>query len=197
MNSTSNRTFLYLALIISVGFLVYVNSLPNGFLWDDEEQIVNNLVIRSWSNLPLIFTSSTFYAGGAGLSGGFYRPLVTLSYLLNYHIWGLNPFGFRLFQIVFHLSNSVLLFFILRKILLAQGINLADEISFFAALLFTVHPANIESVVYLASIGEVLYVFFGLLAIWVFLGGVSYNGWYAARYTEHPARYQIKDIENK
>ncbi len=67
-----DKISIYLAIIAVIGFLVYVNSLPNGFVWDDEEQIVNNLVIRDWKNLPLLFESSTFYAGGAGLSGGFY-----------------------------------------------------------------------------------------------------------------------------
>lgn len=158
-----------LGTILIVGFFVYVNALPNGFVWDDEEQIVNNTVIREWQNLPLFFTSSTFYAGGAGLSGGFYRPLVSLSYFLNYQIWGLIPLGFRLFQIIFHLLNLVLIFFILRKIFNEQKIKYGNEISTLATLLFTVHPANVESVIYLASLGEVLYTFFGLLSFWFFL----------------------------
>lgn len=162
-------TKFFICLILVVGFLVYVNSLPNGFVWDDEEQIVNNLIIRSWSNLPLVFTSSTFYAGGAGLSGGFYRPLVSLSYMANYQLWGLNPLGFRLFQICLHLLNSILVFFIFRKIFLRQKIKYRYEISALSALFWAIHPANVESVVYLASIGEVLYTFFGLLSFWFFL----------------------------
>ncbi len=165
-----------IGLILIVGFLVYVNALPNGFVWDDEEQIAKNLVIRDWSNLPLVFTSSTFYGGGAGLSGGFYRPLVTLSYFLNYHVWGLNPFGFRLSQLLFHLANLILIFLILRKIFLSQNIKYGDEISALATLLFAVHPANVESVAYLGSIGEVLYVFFTLLAFWFFLKNRFYLG---------------------
>ena len=165
----TNRVPIYLGIILVLGFFVYASALPNGFVWDDEEQIVNNTVIRDWGNLPLFFTSSTFYAGGAGLSGGFYRPLVSLSYLTNYKIWGLNPLGFRFFQLIFHLLNLVLIFFILRKIFFNQQIKHSNEISFLATLLFAVHPANVESVVYLGSIGEILYSFFGLLALWLFL----------------------------
>ncbi len=164
-----DKISIYLAIIAVIGFLVYVNSLPNGFVWDDEEQIVNNLVIRDWKNLPLLFESSTFYAGGAGLSGGFYRPLVSLSYMANYQLWGLNPLGFRLFQICLHLLNSILIFFIFRKIFSLQKIKYRNEISALSALFWAIHPANVESVVYLASIGEILYTFFGLLSFWFFL----------------------------
>lgn len=166
----------FVGIILIIGFLVYVNALPNNFVWDDEEQIVNNLVIRDWKNFPLLFISSTFYGGGAGLTGGFYRPLVTLSYFLNYHLWGLNPLGFRFFQITFHLLNLVLIFFILRKIFLDQAIKYSNEISFLATLFFAVHPANVESVIYLGSIGEILYTFFILLAFWFFLENKFYLG---------------------
>ena len=76
-----------LCILAGVGFLVYVNSLPNSFVWDDGEQIVNNAVIRSFSNLPELFKGSTFSSGGGSLSGTFYRPLVPISYLFNYQIF--------------------------------------------------------------------------------------------------------------
>ncbi len=175
----------YLPIILGFAFLVFCNSLLNDFVWDDEEQIVNNLVIRDWSNLKLAFTSSTFYAGGAGLSGGFYRPLVTLSYFFNYRLWQLEPFGYHLFQICFHLANAALLFCLLKKILspedgsreisktrsrdIAFSKKYSHEIAGLSALLFAIHPANTESVAYIACIGEVLYVFFCLLAFNLFL----------------------------
>lgn len=162
-------------LILIAGFLVYINALPNGFVWDDEEQIVNNAVIRDWENLPLLFTSSTFYAGGAGLSGGFYRPIVSLSYLFNYHVWGLMPFGFRIFQLLFHLFNLVLIFYLLKKILDNQKIQNSMTVAGLAVLLFAVQPANVESVAYLGSIGEILYTFFILLGIFIFITGINYK----------------------
>ncbi len=167
----------YLSIILALAFLVFCNSLLNDFVWDDEEQIVNNLVIRDWSNLKLAFTSSTFYAGGAGLSGGFYRPLVTLSYFLNYSLWRLEPFGYHLFQICFHLANTALLFCLLKKILKPEDGSRKTtasekynwEIAGLSALLFAIHPANVESVAYIACIGEVLYTFFCLLPFNIFL----------------------------
>jgi len=163
------NTKVLIGIILAIGFLVYINALPNGFVWDDEEQIVKNLVIRDWSNFNLIFTSSTFNSGGAGLTGGFYRPLVSLFYTFNYHIFGLIPFGFRFSQLVLHLFNLVLIFFVIKKILDAQKINFGREIAFLSTILFAVHPINVESVVYIASIGEILYSLFLLLAILFFL----------------------------
>jgi len=145
-----------IAVLIIAGFLVYVNAFPNKFVWDDEEQIVNNAVIREWGNLPVILTSGTFYAGGAGLSGSFYRPLVSLFYFLNYQIWGLQPWGFHLFQIIFHLINVVLVYLLLEKILSVFGISYVKESAFLTALIFAVHPANAESVAYIGGIAEIL-----------------------------------------
>lgn len=166
---------LFIIILLIAGFLCYINALPNNFVWDDEEQIVNNVFIRQWRNFPSIFTSSTFYGGYEKPWGGFYRPWVTLSYMLNYTLWGLKPFGYHLFQIFFHLANIILVFFVLRKIFSTQNIQHSEEISFLAALLFAVHPVNTESVGYIASIGEVLYVFFGLIAMLFFLRGVNYQ----------------------
>jgi len=42
----------FILLLILVGFLVYFNSLSNGFVWDDEEQVVNNVLVHSLSNFP-------------------------------------------------------------------------------------------------------------------------------------------------
>jgi tetratricopeptide (TPR) repeat protein len=167
------KNFLALIFLLAVGFFVYANALPNGFLWDDQKQVVRNTVIRNWENIPVILTSSTFYAGGNSLMGSFYRPLVSLSYLVNYTVWGLDPFGFRLFQMFFHLFNISLIFFLLKKIFSDAGTEYGGEAAFLAALIFAVHPANVESVIYIGCIGEIFYAFFILLASLVFLKGID------------------------
>ena len=153
-----------LCILAGVGFLVYVNSLPNSFVWDDGSQIVQNTAIKSFSNLFELFKGSTFSGGGAEeLTGSFYRPFVPISYLLNYHVFGLEAWGFRIFQIAFHLFNVILLFFLVEKVFSSRAV------AFLAALFFAVHPANVESVAYIASIGEVLFTFFILLAFFAVL----------------------------
>jgi len=152
---------------------VYANSLSNAFVWDDEEQIVNNQVIRDINNLPQILTSSTFTTGGGGLSGSFYRPLVSLFYFLNYQIWGPQSWGFHLFQIIFHLANVVLVYLLLEKILSDFGISHFKESAFLTTLIFAVHPANVESVAYIGGIAEILYAFFILLAFYILISGLN------------------------
>ncbi len=174
-NFKKDKSKIYLTIILIVGFLVYFNSLHSDFLWNDKEQVVNNLLIRSGDNIPLFFKSSTFYYGGDNLSGGFYRPLVTLSYFLNYSFWELNPLGFHLYQVFFHLMNLSLIFFIVEEILKRQKIKNSKDISFLSSLLFAVHPANVESVVYIGSIGEIFYSFFALLAFYFLLKGINYK----------------------
>jgi len=155
-----------IAIILIVGFLVYLNALSNSFVWDDEEQVVNNLLIRSWVNFPQIFGGSTFQTGGTGgLSGMYYKPLMTLSFMFNYSIWKLNAFGYHLFQIVFHLTNAVLVFLLLQKLFNNAKLKQGYVWAFWASLIFVAHPANVEAVVYVSAAQDVLVAFFGLLAL--------------------------------
>ena len=150
-------------LILIIGLSVYFNSFFNGFVWDDEEQILNNSIIKNFSNLPLIFKSSTFSTGGAGLSGLYYKPLMSFSFMVNYLIWQSSPFGFHLFQVILHLINAVFVFLIFSKFFKNAFV------SFFLSLIFTVHPVNTESVSYISAVQEVLFTFFALLAFLILL----------------------------
>lgn len=157
--------------IFAAGFFVYFNCLFNNFVWDDEEQIVKNAVIQNPANLSYLFRSGTFYGGGAGLSGWFYRPLVTLSYMVNFRIWKLNPFGYHLFQLILHLINASLIFLIFSE-LYRKETKAEKSSPFFAflmAIIFAIHPAITEGVAYIASVGEVLYTFFALSALLLIL----------------------------
>lgn len=151
--------------IFLFGFLVYANILPNKFVWDDEEQIVNNPYIKSFANLPAIFQGSTFNTGGAGLSGWYFKPLMSFWFMINYHLWGLSPLGFHLAQIFLHLVNSILVFLIFEKLFSSYGKEKARLAAFFSAIIFAVHPVNVESVAYISGSQEVLYTFFLLLII--------------------------------
>ncbi|HHT9107729.1 MAG TPA: tetratricopeptide repeat protein [Candidatus Wunengus sp. YC63] len=89
-----------------ISIIVYLNCLQNSFVYDDDSTIINNYFIRHWSNLPDIFTSKYFVLS-AELT---YRPVVTLSYFIDYTFWHLNPLGYHLTNILLHAINSVLVF---------------------------------------------------------------------------------------
>lgn len=166
----------FVLIIIVFGFLIWANSLFNGFVWDDEEQIVNNPLVQKLTNIPEVFTSSTFNGGGALPTGWFYRPMMTLFYLLNYSVWGANAFGFHLFQIFIHLLNAVLVFLFFRELLLEAKISKPQVVSFLAALIFAVHPANVEAVAYIAALQESLYTFFTLLVLLLYMKVKKFDG---------------------
>ncbi|MBI2470936.1 MAG: tetratricopeptide repeat protein [Planctomycetes bacterium] len=95
---------LLLPFLISI--IVYLNCLQNSFVYDDDSTIINNYFIRHWSNIPDLFTSRYFVLS-AELT---YRPVVTLSYFIDYAFWHLNPLGYHLTNILLHAANSTLVF---------------------------------------------------------------------------------------
>lgn len=166
INKIENTHLLYvITIFFLIAVFVYGNSLFNGFVWDDEEQVLNNTAIRNLSNIPYLFTTSTFNTGGAGLSGLYYKPLMPLFFSLNYAIWELNPFGFHLFDLILHFINVILIFVFFKKIFTFQKLTFSKTISFFLSLIFLLHPASVESVAYISSTQELLYTFFLLLAL--------------------------------
>lgn len=122
--------------IVCLSQFVYLNSLSNQFVYDDEFTIVTNYFVKTWNNFPLLFNSDYFKLSGE-LS---YRPVVTLSYFIDYTLWKLNPFGFHLTNTLLHTLNSVLLFFLLKRIFNCQ------TTSFLTALIFSCHPVLTEAV---------------------------------------------------
>ena len=161
-NIKSNLVKYFPWIVFVVGLLVYGASLFNGFVWDDEEQVVNNMAIRSLANIPYLFTQSTFNTGGAaGMSGMYYKPMMPFFFTLIYQFSGLNAWGYHLVQVLIHLVNVYLIYLILNKFA-------KPHLAALAGLLFLVHPGNVESVAYISGLQDVLFMFFGLLAFyWV------------------------------
>lgn len=146
----------YIVVLVIIGLLLYFPTLFNGFVWDDEELIVNNSQIQSLENLPAFFSGSTFNSGGGpSLSGLYYKPLMTVSFALVHALFGLNPLFFHLVQVLIHITNAVLVYLILLYIF--------RSFAFPIALIFLIHPINSEAVVYIADYQEVLFFFFSAL----------------------------------
>jgi len=122
--------------IVCFSQFIYLNSLSNQFAYDDEFTLVDNYFVKTWNNLPLLFSKDYFRYSGE-LS---YRPVVTLSYFIDYTLWKLNPFGFHLSNTLLHTLNSVLLFLLLKRIFNCQ------TTSFLATLIFSCHPVLTEAV---------------------------------------------------
>ena len=150
--------------LIIAGFAVYWNTLPAPFTFDDEHAIVINEQIRQLS------TSLSTTAQGSPLAG---RPLVSVSFAINYALGGLNVRGYRLVNIAIHVVCALLLFAVIRQAGRAFQARLADpkgpprtELAFAAALIWMVHPLVTEAVNYVSQRTELMMAAFFLLTLY-------------------------------
>jgi hypothetical protein len=154
-----NEPFLlWLLLIAGITAVCLWPMLKNEFTnWDDEFYVINNPLLRGpdWKR---IFSEQVL---------GNYHPLTILSYAFNFAISGLDPFSYLLVNYLFHIVNSLLVFYFIWNI---SGKN--KVIAAFVALVFGIHPMHVESVAWVAERKDVLYTFFFLLSLiqyWIFL----------------------------
>lgn len=144
--------------IMIAAFAVYANSFGNEFVFDDVSQIADNTVIRSFANLPAVFTRHlTYFSDEHQKEGKFYRPLQTLTLMTDYLLWGKEPLGYHITNTILHLLVGVLLLFFL--VLITGNVAL----SFLVALLYVVHPVHTEAVTYMSGRADSLCAIFLLL----------------------------------
>lgn len=148
--SFAQRNWLYFAIPAALVVVVYLNSLPNGFVSDDK-----GLQQEGSNMLSYRFIFGTEYGGPLG----FLRYLL---YAIIFVVGGVNAFLFRFSNILFHLGNTVLLFSIIT--LLSK-----KRIALLAASLFAVHPILLESVTWISGGGYAQYSFFFLVSFLLYI----------------------------
>jgi tetratricopeptide (TPR) repeat protein len=147
--------------VVVLPCLVYLNSLPNPFHYDDGHSIVDNPHVRTLGNIPRFFVDPEMFS--AQPENAMYRPLLLTTFALNYALSGYAVWSYHLVGILLHASCAWLVASIGRLLLRDERAALA------AALAFGLHPVNSEAVNYLSSRSEVLAGLFFLLAFWNFL----------------------------
>lgn len=146
-------------LLVLIGFLTYGNSFQNQFVWDDPAFFSGNILVRNF-DIQKIFTSNT--VAGASISSDYYRPVTSVSFAIDYKIWGLNPFGYHLTNTVLHILTALLVYSLLGLL------RFNNTLSFWISLIFLVHPVQVEAVTYLSSRGDILYSFLSILSLYLF-----------------------------
>ncbi len=147
-------------LIISLLCIIaYSNTLNNAYLHDDRANFLNNNMIKSLKNLPKLFSPEYF----ALAQEKTYRPVVTLSYFINYFICKLNKPGWHITNMVFHLGNAILVY------LLFLFILNDEKTAFITSLFFCLHPVNTEAVNIISFREDLLSLFFFLVSFLFFL----------------------------
>jgi tetratricopeptide (TPR) repeat protein len=146
-----NQPFAIWGLLL-LSFVFWMPALQNGFTnWDDHVYLTDNTVIKTLSitNIQTLFSSWLM---------GNYHPLVPLSFMLEHHFFGMNPFVYHLVNLLLHLANGWMVYQLMVHMLAHRPAAL------FAAGFFLLHPLHVESVAWVTERKDVLYTFFFLLA---------------------------------
>src|SRR4030067_490282 len=175
------KIFIIIALL---SITVYANSIPNGFVYDDDIFVVENPHIRDKKNIPASFVHPEYLTSLGHKSH--YRPLVMISYTINYWSGGRNPAVYRITNLLFHIGTAFLLFLTVEAILHRngeiRGLTSYHFIALASALIFAVHPFNSEAVNYITARPSLMSGFFYLLAFYFW---VRYRGTTQSRETLH------------
>jgi tetratricopeptide (TPR) repeat protein len=153
--------------------MCFAACLRNSFVWDDWAYIDKALSsYRTVDAKHLYWMATTNHMGS-------WAPLAWLSYTLDHAIWGLNPMGYHLTNIVIHALNAVLFYHLAALLLcrifydktpLAAETRLKVELgAAFAALAFALHPLRVESVVWASERRDVLSGFFFLTTLYLYV----------------------------
>ncbi|MHC4183291.1 MAG: tetratricopeptide repeat protein [Planctomycetota bacterium] len=158
--------------IVFLTVLVYSNALWNEFVFDDALHIIKNEFIQKPEYIPGYFTSDFWKMANFLEKPPYYRPIFLLSFFVDYQLWGLNPFGFHLTNIFFHIATTLFVYLI--------AINLFRDrlIAFISSLSFGLHPVHTEAVTFIGARTHLLSALFSFMAVWCFLKSKADKGFY-------------------
>lgn len=147
------KTVLYLLGVLALTFIVMSPSLQGDFVnWDDDVNVYDNRNVQDLSadNVKKIFTTTII---------GNYNPLTILSFAVEHHFFGLDPFYYHLNNIILHLICTLLVFWLM----LLLGVKVPWAI--FITILFGIQPMRVESVAWITERKDVLFAAFYLASL--------------------------------
>jgi tetratricopeptide (TPR) repeat protein len=150
----SYRQTLQLVALIAVTFAAYYPTLGNGFVWDDDRYIEQNFQLHTLKGLERIWLEPL-------TAEPQYYPLTHTTLWVEFHVWRLSAFGYHLDNILLHAAGAVMLWRILRRL------NVAG--AWAAAVVFAVHPLQVESVAWATERKNVLSGLLYFLSLWAYL----------------------------
>lgn len=140
------------SLLFVVTFIAYAPSLRGDFLWDDDDYVTNNPTLNDANGLFRIWIEF-----GATRQ---YYPLVYSTFWVEKHVWGLNPIGYHVVNVLLHAAGALLLWRVLATLKIPGAL--------LAALLFGLHPLHVESVAWITERKNVL------SGLFYFAAGLAY-----------------------
>lgn len=147
--------------------IVYWPSLSGDFIFDDNSLIKNNPYVKELHSVSSYLTQEDGITDRTAPPGhlhtGYYRPLLNVSYYIDYKIWGMKAFGFRLTNIILHLICCLLIF----QLLIALKID--RNAALLGSLFFALHPTDTESISLIVSRNNLLVTIFSLLSFMLYV----------------------------
>ena len=141
-----------LAGLLLLTFAAYQPALRGGFIWDDDAYVSENPLLRDLDGLKRIWTTTETPQ---------YYPLVFTTFWVEYQLWGLDPTGYHVVNVLLHVINALLIGLALRMLDLRWA--------WWVAFLFVLHPVHVESVAWITERKNVLSALFYLLALIAYL----------------------------
>lgn len=145
--------------LISILLIAHFNTLAGSFIFDDRHLVVENRGIKQLDNIYLAMTYDTPS-----------RPVMMLSFAVNYYLGGLQVFGYHLANLLIHSFSCLLLIAVIMRTPYPVQASKKKSFAVLASLLFAIHPVYTEAVAYISCRSEVLCAFFYLLSFYFFLG---------------------------
>ena len=168
--------------LLAITFLVYSNTLFNGFFYDDFHAVIENVWIKDFRFIPKIFTTH-LWGFKADSASFYYRPIFHIILMIDYYLFGLSPWGYHLVNVIFHSAVTVLLF--LTALVLFRRIEKSSKdggegertpssnwpimLAFVSALIFSLHPSHVEPVAWVAAITELSFSLFFMLSLYLYM----------------------------
>ncbi len=147
-----DRTGWRAAILFALVLLAYLPLWRAGFVWDDDTMLTGNRLIHAGDGLRQFWFTRNAQD---------YWPVTSTTLWIEWRLWGLNPLGYHLTNLALHLGEVFLLWAVLRRLRVPGA--------WLAALLFAVHPINVESVTWIAQRKNLMALLFALLAVHCFL----------------------------
>ncbi|HJP31093.1 MAG TPA: tetratricopeptide repeat protein [Candidatus Latescibacteria bacterium] len=147
------------ALLAILVLIVYANSLDGGFHFDDHHSVERNTAIRTLAAVPTYFVDGGTFSADPDVS--MYRPLLLVTYALNYALGGGDPFGYHLVNVLCHIAFVLLVFLVGRR-LTGRTVPM-----WWAAAMLAVHPLNSQAVNYVSSRSGILAAVGALAALYL------------------------------
>src|SRR4051812_4137843 len=163
------------ALLVAAGALVYANALTGPFVLDDQDTVVMNQQIRQLAPSVVLFPALELPVAG--------RPVVNVSFAINYALGGLNVVGYHVVNVAIHIACGLLLFGVVRRTLMMSSLRerfsgRAPDLAFAAALLWLIHPLQTDAVDYVTQRTELMLGFFYLLTLYASIRTYAQKQWW-------------------